>query len=275
MMGKQLDEIKAMEHSHAGAIAPDRTQEKFLEARSLGKRGSIQPFDLELRRGEVVGLAGLLGSGRTETLKLLFGIDRPDSGEIRIAGAVRVLKTPRRAIDCGLGFGPEDRKVAGIVPDLSVRENIILVLQARRGWLRKLSRRAAERIAQQFIRSLNIATPDADRPIKFLSGGNQQKAILARWLAATPGLLMLDEPTRGIDVGAKFEIAKLMDQLCRVGMAILFVSSELEEVVRSSQRVIVLKDRRKIAELTGDQIDEHTIMTTIAAPHDSPAAPAA
>jgi monosaccharide-transporting ATPase len=263
MMGRDPAEVKAMETAHTAARDVAR-QQPFLEARGVGRRGSLEPLDLTISRGEVVGLAGLLGSGRTEMLRLLFGIDHRDQGHITIGGAPARLRTPRQAIDAGMGFTPEDRKVAGIVPDLSVRENIILVLQARRGWLRKLSRAEQDRLAAQYIRALNIATSDAEKSIKFLSGGNQQKAILARWLASRPDLLLLDEPTRGIDVGAKFEIAKLMESLRHDGMAIVFVSSELEEVVRSSQRVVVLRDRRKIGELTGEQINEQTIMNTMA-----------
>ncbi|MEO6435548.1 MAG: sugar ABC transporter ATP-binding protein [Tepidisphaeraceae bacterium] len=265
MMGRSATEVAAADHAPKPIVAESKAP--FLQAAGVGKRGMIEPFDLDVRRGEVVGLAGLLGSGRTEMLRLLFGVDRRDTGTVGINGTPVLLRNPRQAIARGMGFCPEDRKVAGIVPDLSVRENIMLVLQARRGWLRKISRRKQEEIAERFIRALNIATPNAEKPIRLLSGGNQQKAILARWLASKPQLLMLDEPTRGIDVGAKFEIAKLMDELCRDGMAILFVSSELEEVVRSSHRVAVLRDRRKVGELTGEGITEDQIMETIAAKH--------
>ena len=174
------------------------------------------------------------------------------------------VKGPARAIACGLGFCPEDRKADGIIPDLSVRENIVLVVQSRRGWLRRLSRARQDEIAGRYIRALRIAPPDADRPMKFLSGGNQQKAILARWLAAEPRLLLLDEPTRGIDVGAKFEIARLVEQLCADGVAVVFISSELEEVVQSSHRVAVLRDRRKVGELSGEEISARRIMEVIA-----------
>jgi simple sugar transport system ATP-binding protein len=177
----------------------------------------------------VVGLAGLLGSGRTELARLLFGIDRADAGSLMVGGRPLVRNSPRKAVAAGLGFLPEDRKTQGIFPDLSVRENIVLALQASKGWLRRLSRREQDRLAEHYIRALNIATPDAERPIKLLSGGNQQKAILARWLASRPRLLILDEPTRGIDVGAKAEIEGLMAALCRDGLAIVFISSELCE----------------------------------------------
>jgi simple sugar transport system ATP-binding protein len=263
MIGRDAREVEA--HHTADEAKAVEGKPPFLSAKKLGKRGSIEPFDLDLRPGEVVGLAGLLGSGRTETARLLFGIDRPDSGELTIDGVATTLRTPRQAVDRKLAFCPEDRKAAAIIPDLSIRENIVLALQARRGWLRRLSRRRQDEIADKYIKALRIATPDAEKPIKLLSGGNQQKAILARWLLTEPRLLILDEPTRGIDVGAKFEIAKLIDSLCAEGMSLLFISSELEEVVRSCRRVIVLRDRHQVGELTGERISEQNIMSTIAA----------
>jgi simple sugar transport system ATP-binding protein len=261
MIGKPLAEVAATpKHARPAPTA----REPLLEARGLGKKNSIAPFDLDVSAGEVVGLAGLLGSGRTETARLLFGIDRADSGSLCVQGRPLHRNSPRRAVAAGLGFLPEDRKTQGIVPDLSLRENIILALQASKGWLRRMSRHEQARLAEHYIRALNIATPDAERPIKLLSGGNQQKAILARWLASRPKLLILDEPTRGIDVGAKAEIENLMAELCRDGLAIVFISSELEEVVRDSHRVAVLRDRRKVTELTGDEIDERRILQIIA-----------
>ena len=267
MMGKEVTEVTALstrEHRPSERIASSGATIPFVRVRGLGKRASIEPFDLDLNAGEVMGLAGLLGSGRTELVRLIFGIDRADSGTISADGNAVSLSSPREAIRLGFGFCPEDRKVEAIVPDLSVRENMILVLQAKAGWWRPIPRKRQQELADEYIRKLNIATSSAEKPIKLLSGGNQQKVILARWLLARPRLLMLDEPTRGIDVGAKFEIARLMEALCREGMTIVFVSSELEEVVRSSSRVVVLRDRRKIAELSGKQIDEAAIMQTIA-----------
>jgi simple sugar transport system ATP-binding protein len=205
-----------------------------------------------------------LGSGRTEFVRLLFGIDAADSGDIGIDGRRLRMRSPRAAIRRGIGFCPEDRKVSGIVPDLSVRENILLVLQTRRGWWRPLSGRQQRLITESLITALNIKTADTETPIKYLSGGNQQKAILARWLAAHPRLLILDEPTRGIDVGAKFEIAKYVEDLRQKGMSMIFISSELEEVARSSQRVMVLRDRKKAGELAGADISESAIMHCIA-----------
>jgi len=263
MMGRELVEFEV--------VAPDsRTHRKkveqtpFLQAQGLGKKGAIAPFDLQVFTGQVVGLAGLLGSGRTELARLIFGIDKAEKGKVFIEGKEVSLSSPARAIDEGIGFCPEDRKTEGIIADLSVRENIILALQANKGWLRYFSKKKQTEIADHYIRTLNIAATDAEQPVKNLSGGNQQKVILARWLASDPTFLILDEPTRGIDVGTKAEIQKLILSLCRQGKAVLFISSELDEVVRCSSRVIVLRDRIKIAELTGKQIDEQVIMHTIA-----------
>jgi len=230
----------------------------------LGRRGSVGPVDLDIGSGEVVGLAGLLGSGRTETARLIFGIDHPDSGDAHVGGKSVCIRSPREAIAHQFGFCPEDRKTEGLIPNLSVRENIALALQSSQGWTRYLSRARQLELADQFIRALNIVTPNAEQPVRLLSGGNQQKVILARWLASNPRLLLLDEPTRGIDVGAKLEIEKLMAKLTSEGMAILFISSDLEETVRNSHRVVVLRDRRKVAELSGDQISEGNIMRAIA-----------
>ena len=263
MIGKELQEIAEL-NARNGAEPARAAQDAFLQVKGLGRRGSMAPFDLNIRSGEVVGLAGLLGSGRTETARLLFGVDRADAGRVEIDGRPASLTSPRSAIARRFGFCPEDRQTQGMVPDLSVRENIVLALQASRGWIRKISTKQQERLAGSYIQALDVATPDAGRPIKFLSGGNQQKAILARWLALHPRFLILDEPTRGIDVGAKVEIEKLIARLCREGMAILFISSELEEVVRDSHRVVVLRDRKKGCELTGNQIELSAIMKAIA-----------
>lgn len=236
----------------------------FLQVRGLSRKGALKPLDLEVGKGETVGLAGLLGSGRTETARLLFGVDRADQGEIRINDQAVDISNPRQASRHGFGFCPEDRKSQGIVPDLSIRENIILALQARIGWMRSLSRRRQEEISDRYIQALGISASSREQPIRTLSGGNQQKAILARWLAMDPRFLILDEPTRGIDVGAKAEIQNLIRALNQEGKSILFISSELEEVVQSSQRVVVLRDHGKVGEFTGEQVQEETIMRAIA-----------
>ena len=234
-----------------------------LVATGLGRTGSIEPFDLELREGEVVGLAGLLGSGRTEVADLLFGIDKPDSGTITVDGKPVHHFSPLRSIGRGVALCPEDRKAEGIIDDLTVRENIVLAVQAGRGWLRYLSPAAQYAIADEYIRLLKIATPDADQLVGNLSGGNQQKVILARWLATNPQVLILDEPTRGIDIGAKAEVQRLVLALAAEGKSCVFISSELEEVLRTSHRIVVLRDRAKVTEFEGE-VDEQSIMQAMA-----------
>ncbi len=233
--------------------------------RNYGRRGKIDPFDLDVRAGEVVGMAGLLGSGRTETAEILFGAHRADSGTAKVDGRTVDLSSPRAAIRQKFGFCPEDRKTAGIVGDLSVRENIVLALQARRGWTRPIPRVEQNRLADLYIRALDIRTADREKPIKLLSGGNQQKAILARWLATEPDLLILDEPTRGIDVGAHAEIIRLIEGLREKGMSLIVISSEIEELVAYSTRVVVLRDHAHVAELNGAQLTAHRIVEAIAA----------
>lgn len=263
MIGKTLGHVEALEHTRA-STATIRSDRPILEAHGLGKKGAIQPLDLDIRPGEVVGLAGLLGSGRTETARLLFGVDHPDQGSIRINSQPVRFRSPRTAIRHRIALTPEDRKVAGIIPSLTVRENIMLALQASRGSWRRLSIAEQEKLADRFINSLGIKTPSREQVVRNLSGGNQQKVLLARWLATEPKLFILDEPTRGIDVGAKAEIEKLIQSLRQDGLAVLFISSELEEVVRQSQRVVVLRDRRKVDELTEAAISEQAIMESIA-----------
>ncbi|MGY0710774.1 galactofuranose ABC transporter, ATP-binding protein YtfR [Azospirillum argentinense] len=263
MLGRELEAA-----AHRIAPPDDEGEEDarppLVRFRGYGKSRSVEPFDLAIRPGEVVGLAGLLGSGRTETARLVFGMDRADQGEVAVDGQAVRLRGPRDAIRLGFGFCPEDRKKEGIVGALSVRENIILALQARQGWLRPIPRRRQEEIADRFIRLLDIRTPHAEQPIQLLSGGNQQKALLARWLATEPRLLILDEPTRGIDVGAHAEIIRLIERLCADGMALLVVSSELEEIVAYSRRVVVLRDRRHVAELRGGEVAVDRIVAAIA-----------
>lgn len=267
MVGREESEVEAMERRPERAASP-APAEAVLRARGVGKRRRIARFDLDLRPGEILGLAGLLGSGRTEMARLLFGLDRPDTGTVSVRGRRLKPGSPRDAIATGLGYLPEDRKTEGIIPSLSVRENIVLALQARRGWLRRLPAAAQRALAERYIRALGINTPGPRTPAAALSGGNQQKVMLARWLAAEPRVLLLDEPTRGIDVGARAEILRLIDELCADGLAILYISSELEEVAGVAHRVAVLRDRRKIGELAGAEADLETIVRAIAR-HDN------
>jgi simple sugar transport system ATP-binding protein len=263
MLGREMREEEPSERA-ASLAQCSQSSAHILEARGLTRRGSIEGIDLTIGKGEAVGLAGLLGSGRTETARLLFGIDRIERGEVRVAGEHVVLRSPRDAVRARLAFTPENRKTEGVVPDLSVRENIVLALQAREGAWRPLGRARAREIAQHFIASLAIKPSDGATPVANLSGGNQQKVLLARWLATDPLLLILDEPTRGIDVGAKAEIERLIARLCAEGRGALLVSSELEELVRACSRLVVLRDGRKVGELAGEEVSERTVMETIA-----------
>ena len=262
MLGRELTEELESDNNHkAGERAGHET---FLQVQGFAHRGKMEPFDLEVNKGEIVGLAGLLGSGRTETAHLIFGIVKSEKGEARVKGEKVNLSSPRQAIRQGFGLCPEDRKVEGIIADLSVRENIILALQAKMGWFKFLSRKKQDQLALEMIDALRIMTSDAEKPVKELSGGNQQKVILARWLISNPEFLILDEPTRGIDVGAHAEIINIIKRLAKDGKAMMIISSELAEVVDYSDRVVVLRDHKKLVELEGDQISENTIMQAIA-----------
>ena len=239
-----------------------------LEARGLSRRGGVEAIDLTLRRGEVTGLAGLLGSGRTETARLLFGIDAADAGEIRLKGQVARIDSPRDAIQLGLAFCSEDRKTEGILPNLSVRENLIIALQAKRGAWRTVSRAEQEKLCAHYIAALRITTPNAEAPIRTLSGGNQQKVLLARWLATQPEVILLDEPTRGIDVGAKAEIERLIGTLRADGLAVLLISSEIEEIVRNCARVLVMRERRLAGEAAAAEVSPQRLMQMMAGTHE-------
>ena len=259
MLGRELDEAVSVRETNGSSGA------LIGSFHNMSKRGSIAPFNLDLHRGEVVGLAGLLGSGRTETVRVVFGADKADTGQVELDGAPARVASPRDALRQGLGYCPEERKTEGIVAELSVRENIVLALQARRGMWRPIPRREQDEIARRFIKALDIRPPDPERPIGLLSGGNQQKALLARWLATEPRILILDEPTRGIDVGAHAEIIRLIRELCADGLALLVVSSELDEIVTYADRVVVLRDRVHVATLEGESITVSAILSSIAA----------
>ncbi len=247
MLGRELAAQAA--HAQAPQDAAATQAPALLQAEGLGQTGQLQPLDLQIRPGEVVGLAGLLGAGRTELARLLFGLEQPDRGMLRIDGRSVAFADPMDAIRQGLALCPEERKTDGIVAELSVRENIALALQARMGVGRFLSRAEQAALAERYVQLLGIKTASIETPIGLLSGGNQQKAILARWLATEPRLLILDEPTRGIDVAAKQEIMDQILRLAQSGMAVLFISSEMSEVVRVAHRIVVLRDRHKVGEL--------------------------
>jgi simple sugar transport system ATP-binding protein len=251
MLGRELQTLEALERLPKD-LSTGPASTPVVQAESLGRKGVIEPFDLAVMSGEIVGLAGLLGSGRTELARLLFGADRSDSGRISFDGTEVTVRTPRATTARGVAFCPENRRTEGLVEELTVRENIVLALQAGRGWTNPIPRKRQDALVARWIKALDIRPDDPDRAVGTLSGGNQQKVLLARWLLTEPKLLILDEPTRGIDVGAKTEIQRLVRSLCDEGMAVLFISAELEEVMRLSHRVAVLRDRRVISQLDND-----------------------
>ncbi|MFC0529123.1 sugar ABC transporter ATP-binding protein [Phytohabitans kaempferiae] len=262
MIGKELEVLERLEEQ------PKRFQETnvpLVDARELGRKGAVAPFNLTIHKGEVVGLAGLLGSGRTEVARLLYGADRADHGQLTIDGRPVTMRGPRTAMARDIAFCSENRRTEGLIEELTVRENIVLAMQATRGWTRPIPRRRQDDLVERYIKALDIRPANPEALVRNLSGGNQQKVLLARWLITEPRLLILDEPTRGIDIGAKTEIQRLVAQLSDGGMAVLFVSAELEEVLRLSHRVAVLRDRHLIAELPNDDsLDVDRVMETIA-----------
>ncbi|MFC9328735.1 sugar ABC transporter ATP-binding protein [Kitasatospora sp. NPDC057015] len=265
MIGSELATLENLAHENRKKPARPKAGASFLRAEKLTRRGAVEPYDLTIGQGEVVGLAGLLGSGRTEAARLLFGADTADGGSVHIEGTATALRSPRTAMGHGIAFCSENRKTEGLVGELTVRENIVLALQAARGWLRPLGRTAQDELALRWIRALDIRPSNPEALVRNLSGGNQQKVLLARWLITDPKLLILDEPTRGIDIGAKAEIQKLVAGLAEQGMAVLFISAELEEVLRLSHKVGVLRDHRMVAQLANDgTLTPEHIMETIA-----------
>ena len=260
MIGKSLDDLAELEQFQKGNGAQD---ELVYEAEELSS-SECRPFDFSIRKGEVNGFTGLLGSGRSESVRAIFGADQVTGGKVKINGKAVRVSNPHEAMKNGIGYLPEDRKRDGIIADLSVRENIILALQTIRGMNHPIPRAKAEAFADEYIKALDIKTASQDTPIKSLSGGNQQKVILARWLLTHPQYLILDEPTRGIDVGTKLEIQKLVLKLAEEGMSVTFISSEIEEMLRTCSRLIVMRDRNIVGELTGDELTQAQVMKTIA-----------
>ncbi|MDR1710890.1 MAG: sugar ABC transporter ATP-binding protein [Propionibacteriaceae bacterium] len=261
MLGRAFDDLAAIQGKGAETVDTDATP--VINAKHLGVRGGIKPFDLEIYEGEVVGLAGLLGSGRTEVARAIYGADSADSGTLEVKGK-KIPHSPLESMRNGMAFCPESRKDEGCIQDLSVRENIILAEQTKRGALHLMSRSEQEKIAAEYIDLLQIKTASMETPIKQLSGGNQQKVILARWLATHPDFLILDEPTRGIDVGTKAEIQRLCVELAGEGMSVLFISSEIDEMLRTCSRLGVMRDLNKVGELEGEDLNSAAIMTKIA-----------
>jgi monosaccharide-transporting ATPase len=261
MMGKALSDVSSMKKLEPGK-ADDSVP--VFEATALSSAAGVRPFDFTIQKGEVNGFAGLLGSGRSESVRAIFAADKVTGGEVKVNGKRVKIKSPLDAMKQGIGYLPEDRKGDGIIDELSVRDNIILAMQVMKGFFRPLSRKQAEEFAEQFIQQLDIKVPSPNTPIKSLSGGNQQKVVLARWLLTQPMYLILDEPTRGIDVGTKVEIQKLVLKLAAEGMSLTFISSEIDEMLRVCSRMIVMKDREIVGELSGTNLTEQDVMQMIA-----------
>ncbi|MBR1675313.1 MAG: sugar ABC transporter ATP-binding protein [Eubacterium sp.] len=263
MLGKELDDLEDIKGDSEGYKEKDADSPLF-EAAQLQSNAGIKPFDFYIKKGEVNGFTGLLGSGRSECVRAIFGADRIINGKMKKNGKEVKINKPLDAMKQGIAYLPEDRKRDGIVGDLSVRENLILAAQVLRGFFKPYSKAETYRIADEYIKLLDIKTASADTPIKSLSGGNQQKVIVARWLLMHPEYLILDEPTRGIDVGTKVDIQKLVLKLASEGMSITFISSETDEMLRTCSRLVVMRDRKVVGELKGDELTQSNIMKTIA-----------
>ena len=263
MLGKELDDLSDIKEESAETEV-ESDEVPVFEAKGLQSNAGIKPFDFHIQKGEVNGFTGLLGSGRSECVRAIFGADRVITGKVKKNGKDVKITKPLDAMKNGIAYLPEDRKLDGIVGDLSVRENIILAAQVLRGFFRPFSKAETYRLADEYIKLLDIKTASADTPIKSLSGGNQQKVIVARWLLMHPEYLILDEPTRGIDVGTKVDIQKLVLKLASEGMSITFISSETDEMLRTCSRLVVMRDRKVVGELKGDELTQSNIMKTIA-----------
>lgn len=265
MMGKDFDDLAAIKQGEEKDFSGEAME---IDAKGLSHAGTIKPFDLEIHKGEVVGLTGLLGSGRSELARTIYGADRNQSGTLKVDGKECKIKSPIDAMHLGMGFLPDDRKAEGIVGDLSVRENIILAMQARLGPMKKIPLHVQNEIADKYIDLLQIKTASRETLVKQLSGGNQQKVILARWLATDPNFLILDEPTRGIDVGTKTEIQKLVVQLAEEGKSLIFISSEIEEMLRVCNKMAVLRDGAKVGEISGHMTQESVLSAIAGGEHN-------
>ncbi|GAB3994100.1 sugar ABC transporter ATP-binding protein [Nocardioides marmoraquaticus] len=261
MIGRDLAVLERLESEGSTTEA---AREPVLQAIGLGRKGTLEATDLTVHEGEVIGVAGLLGSGRTELARLLFGADTSDTGEVQVRSERRRLRSPRHAIDRKIAFSSEDRKAEGVIADLTVADNMLLALQASRGWLRPVPKAQRTELVQRFMEALDIRPADPHALMRNLSGGNQQKVLLARWLLTDPDLLILDEPTRGIDIGAKAQIQALVADLAARGMGVVFISAELEEVLRLADRLVVMRDRRKIDERANAGLEVGDVLEIIA-----------
>ena len=263
MLGKEMDDLSDIKGANAAYCGED-ADDIVLEAESLQSDAGIKPFNFHIKKGEVNGFTGLLGSGRSECVRAIFGADRILQGSVKMHKKEVKIKKPLDAMKNGIAYLPEDRKIDGIIGELSVRDNIILALQVLTGFFKPFSKAKAQAFAEEYIKKLNIKTASADTPIASLSGGNQQKVILARWLLMHPEYLILDEPTRGIDVGTKVDIQKLVLELASQGMSVTFISSETDEMIRTCSRLVVMRDRKIVGELSGEDVNQGRIMETIA-----------
>ena len=261
MLGKDMEDMTNLKNQKRPYTA---TGDVVYEAEGLSSSEGVRPFDFHINKGEVNGFTGLLGSGRSESVRAVFAADRVTGGKVKVNGKDVKITKPKDAMKSGIGYLPEDRNGDGIIQDLSGRENLILALQVLKGFTKPLSRAESEKLADEYIKLLEIKTASKETPIKSLSGGNQQKVILARWLLTHPQFLILDEPTRGIDVGTKLEIQKQVLKLAEEGVSVTFISSEIEEMLSVCQRLIVMRDRKIVGELKDDQLRQDVIMQTIA-----------
>lgn len=262
MLGHEVAELDSL-HSN-NAIEEKKDVPIILKAVALTHTGTIKPFSVEIKKGEVVGLTGLLGSGRSEMARAIYGADRPDGGQLTFNGKDLKAKSPLDSIKSGMAFLPEDRKAESIIADLSIRENMMIALQAKTGVFKLLPMAKQLELTNKYIKALSIKTPSPETLIKQLSGGNQQKVIIGRWLVTNPEFLILDEPTRGIDVGTKTEIQKLVIKLAEEGMTVMFISSEIDEMLRTVNKLCVMRDGAKVGELMNDNLTQDDVMKAIA-----------
>ncbi|GAA6206794.1 sugar ABC transporter ATP-binding protein [Cognatishimia sp. WU-CL00825] len=267
MLGRDPEEIEAAGMTGLGgeAKAPG---DVLLEAKDIATGRGLKKLSVTVRKGEIVGLGGLLGSGRTEAARALFGLDSLKAGSIHRPGRKSKSNTPADAIATGVGFLTEDRKREGIIPHMTVRENMTLALLPRLKKMGRVDRKRETELVDRFIKSLGIKTAGMEQPIRELSGGNQQKVLLARWLALEPEILILDEPTRGVDVGAKFEIQSIIRDYVDRGLGVLLISSEFEELVEGADRIVVLQDGHSVSELQNPGVTEESLIAAIAHHHD-------
>jgi monosaccharide-transporting ATPase len=266
MLGKPREALRqgTTAFEHRGAARPATAGAPLLRTEHVARGTKLRDVSLEVWPGEIVGLAGLLGSGRTETARAIFGADPRQGGAVYLDERRLDPRHPDDAIRAGVGFVSEDRKADGIIPELSIRENLTLAALPLLTRFGIVSRSKQREMVERFMRRLGIKATSADQRIRELSGGNQQKVLLARWLCTSPRLLILDEPTRGIDIGAKGEIQALVNELAAQGLGVLMISSELEELVEGSSRVVVLRDGMNVAELQGPDISQRAIIHAMA-----------